>query len=104
MLRIIGILSLSLLMAQSGIAQVGIGTTSPNASAKLQVDATNKGFLPPRVELVSTSNTTTPISSPAAGLLVYNTATSGSGGTVVTPRYYFFDGSAWQRVNNGVSA
>lgn len=30
-------------------AQTGIGTTTPDASAKLDVSATNKGFLPPRV-------------------------------------------------------
>jgi hypothetical protein len=32
-------------------AQTGIGTTTPNASAKLDVYSTNKGFLPPRVSL-----------------------------------------------------
>ena len=82
------------------MAQVGIGTSSPSASAKLQVDATDKGFLPPRVELVSTSNGSSPISSPATGLLVYNTATAGSGATAVTPGFYYYDGSKWQRIIN----
>ena len=40
-------------------AQTGIGTTTPNASAKLDVYATNKGFLPPRVTLTSTTDATT---------------------------------------------
>ena len=30
-------------------AQVGIGTTSPNTSAKLEISSTTQGFLPPRM-------------------------------------------------------
>ena len=30
-------------------AQTGIGTTTPHASAKLEISSNNKGFLPPRV-------------------------------------------------------
>ena len=36
-------------------AQTGIGTTTPNASAKLAVTATDKGFLPPRVALTASN-------------------------------------------------
>jgi hypothetical protein len=46
-----------------------IGTAAPNASAQLQVDSTTKGFLPPRM----TSAQRTAISSPATGLIVYQT-------------------------------
>jgi hypothetical protein len=82
------------------MAQVGIGTSSVNASAKLQVDATTQGFLPPRVALASTATAANTISSPATGLLVYNTATAGSGATAVTPGFYYYDGSKWQRIIN----
>jgi hypothetical protein len=85
-------------------AQVGVGVTgSVNASAKLQVDATNKGFLPPRVALQGTDDATkaTPtIASPATGLIVYNTATAGASPNNVTPGIYYYDGSKWQRVIN----
>jgi hypothetical protein len=87
-------------------AQVGIGTSDVNASARLQVDATNKGFLPPRVALQGTNdaqlaNPSSPrIISPATGLLVYNTATAGSGATAVTPGFYYYDGAKWQRIIN----
>lgn len=88
-------------------AQVGIGVSSSvDASAKLQVDASNRGFLPPRVALQGTndaqlSGSSSPrIASPATGLLVYNTATAGSGTTAVTPGIYYYDGSQWQRVIN----
>jgi hypothetical protein len=73
-------------------AQVGIGTTSPNASARLQIDAspsTNaKGFLPPRV----TASERSAIATPAAGLMVYQT--DGTKGL------YYYDGSAWIYVIN----
>lgn len=75
-------------------AQTGIGTTSPDASARLEVSATNKGFLPPRVALTAT-NSANPITSPATGLLVYNTATAGTSPNNVVPGYYFWDGTAW---------
>lgn len=40
-------------------AQTGIGTTTPHTSAKLEVAANDKGFLPPRVTLTSSSDATT---------------------------------------------
>jgi hypothetical protein len=75
-------------------AQVGIGTTSPDASAVLEISSTNKGFLPPRVALNSTTDVLT-ISNPATGLLVYNTAVTGSFPTNVMKGYYYFNGSKW---------
>jgi hypothetical protein len=83
-------------------AQIGIGTSSPHASAKLQVDASAsgnaKGFLPPRVALTGTTDVAT-ISSPATGLLIFNTANV-TGASGVTPGYYFYDGTKWQRLIN----
>lgn len=81
----------------SAFAQVGIGTTTPDASSLLDItDVTgSKGLLIPRVAL-SATNISTPISpTPATSLLVYNTATSGSGDTAVSPGYYYWDGSRW---------
>ncbi len=50
-------------------AQTGIGTTTPNASAKLEVASTNKGILIPRM----TETQRDAIASPANGLLIYQT-------------------------------
>lgn len=50
-------------------AQTGIGTTTPNASAKLEIAATDKGFLLPRMTAAQRGL----IPSPATGLLVYQT-------------------------------
>ena len=85
-------------------AQTGIGTTTPNASAKLDVNSIDKGFLPPRVALTAT-NVFAPItgtSSAASGLLVYNTQTSGSIPNNVVPGYYYWNGSSWVQITGGL--
>jgi hypothetical protein len=79
-------------------AQTGIGTTTPNASAKLDVYSTNKGFLPPRVTLTSATDATT-IASPAEGLLVYNLGSSG-----LQSGYYFWNGANWATIATASSA
>ncbi len=86
-------------------AQTGIGTTTPNASAKLDVNAPDKGFLPPRVALTAT-NVFAPVTglsgstalATAAGLLVYNTTSNG----YVLPGYYYWNGTLWIQISNGL--
>jgi len=85
-------------------AQTGIGTLSPNASAKLDVSSSDKGFLPPRVVLTA-SNVFAPIvgtSSAATGLLVYNTTANGTPPNNVVPGYYYWNGSAWIQISTGL--
>jgi hypothetical protein len=90
-------------------AQTGIGTTSPNASAKLDISSTNKGFLPPRVALTA-ANVFAPVTglsgttelATAAGLLIYNTATAGNAPNNVVPGYYYWNGSAWIQIAGGL--
>ena len=79
-------------------AQTGIGTTTPHASAKLEVNATDKGFLPPRVALTAT-NSASPVISPANGLMVFNTASAGASPFNVVPGYYYWDGIGQQWVS-----
>jgi hypothetical protein len=74
-------------------AQTGIGTITPNASAKLDVFATNKGFLPPRVTLTSTTDVST-ISNPATGLLIYNTGNNNG----LVAGYYYWNGAVWATI------
>jgi len=69
-------------------AQVGIGTTSPNSSSKLDIVASDKGLLIPRVA-ISDLNTAAPIASPVESLLVYNTTIATGIG------FYFWDNSKW---------
>ena len=57
----------------TGMAQnVGIGTTTPAASAQLDVSSTTKGFLPPRMTTAERNLIVTP----ATGLVIFNTTTN----------------------------
>ncbi len=58
-----------LLVSVSAQSQIGIGTTTPNASAQLDITSTDRGLLIPRM----TSAQRIAISSPAEGLMVYQT-------------------------------
>lgn len=60
---------LSFVISIQVYGQTGIGTTTPNASAKLEIAATDKGLLIPRLTLTQRGS----ISSPANGLLIYQT-------------------------------
>lgn len=79
---------------------VGIGTAIPNASALLDLSSTTQGVLPPRVSLVASNNSSSPVASPAIGLLVYNNASTGTYPNQVTPGYYYWDGTLWTRIGN----
>lgn len=69
---------------------VGIGTTTPDVSAILDVESNEKGMLVPRMNTIQRLN----ISSPAQGLLVYDTD--------VDCFFYFNAGSnAWQNLCTG---
>ena len=68
---------------------VGIGTTTPNASAALEVKSTSQGLLLPRL----TAAQRAAIASPAAGLQVFQ-----SDGTV---GMYYYNGNAWINLTNG---
>jgi hypothetical protein len=72
---------------------VGIGTSTPDTSAALDITSTNKGLLVPRVALTSSTDATT-ISSPATGLIIYNTASAGSAPFNVSPGLYINNGTA----------
>jgi len=75
-------------------AQVKIGD-NPNtidANSLLEMESTNKGFLPPRVA-INSLNSASPLTDPvSAGMLVYS-----SGGTV-TDGFYYWDGTKWRPI------
>ncbi len=71
-------------------AQVALGTTEPDASAILELDATDRGFLPPRL----TSAQRDAIAIPVEGLMIYNTNTK---------CLQVYDGRFWISACNGVA-
>ena len=52
-------------------AGVGIGTSTPNASAKVEIATTTQGFLPPRL----TTSERDAIANPVDGLMIFNIST-----------------------------
>jgi hypothetical protein len=83
-------------MGTASAQSVSINNTiaAPHASAMLDVDASNKGMLIPRVNLTSAADVTT-IANPAVSLLVYNKSTAGVAPNNVVPGFYYWSGSKW---------
>jgi len=68
--------------------ELGVGTSAANvATASVQIDSTTQGFLPPRM----TTTNRDAITSPADGLVVYNTTTS---------KLNVYTGSAWEAITS----
>jgi uncharacterized protein (TIGR02145 family) len=79
----------ALLVSALSFSQVGIGTTTPDDSAQLDVTSTTKGLLPPRLTYAQK----TAISSPAAGLIVWCTNCGTNGEAQV------FNGTTWTNIS-----
>ncbi|MBI3616287.1 MAG: hypothetical protein HY211_07200 [Candidatus Omnitrophica bacterium] len=82
-------------LALTAAGNVGMGTTTPDASAVLEVSSTNaiaegltpQGFLPPRMTVAQRDA----IASPAAGLIIYNTTDN---------HFYGYNGTDWKQLDN----
>jgi len=74
----------AVLLTATTSAQVGVGTTTPDASSALDITSTTKGLLMPRM----TNAQRQAISNPAAGLQVFVTDFEGG-------RFMFYDGTEW---------
>jgi hypothetical protein len=66
---------------------VYVGSGSIEATAAMEVESTTKGFLPPRM----TDTQRDAITSPATGLMIYNTTTN---------KVNFYNGSAWRAIDD----
>lgn len=82
-----------LVITLNGHAQVGVGTTTPNASAVLDVTSTSKGLLPPRM----TDAQKNAITSPVAGLMLWCSDCGANGQMQV------FNGLEWTDMNGSPS-
>jgi sugar lactone lactonase YvrE len=86
------VLALLLVAGRLQAQGLGIGTTSPDPSARLDVSSSTQGILLPRM----TAAQRNAIASPAAGLMVYQTDG--------VPGYCFFNGGSWINLSTGVAA
>lgn len=89
--RVSAFLAAAFFATFSATGQVGVGTTTPDPSAQLDVRSTNKGVLIPRMSDTQRAA----ITSPAAGLLVYQT--NGASG------FYYYTGSEWTPLKSETS-
>ncbi|MEM6298423.1 MAG: hypothetical protein AAF740_07020 [Bacteroidota bacterium] len=85
-----GIALVVFLFVNTTFAQVGINSdnSDPDNSAMLDVSSTEKGVLIPRM----TTSERDAITSPATGLLVYDTETGS---------FWFYENSQWNEIRNG---
>ncbi|MCX2454029.1 hypothetical protein OQX61_22360 [Pedobacter sp. PLR] len=72
--------------------QTGINTRTPNASAALDVTATDRGVLLPQYTLGILTDAVNPIIAPLEGSLIYNI------GGVNPKGYYYWTGQRWERL------
>jgi hypothetical protein len=88
----------ALLLARASRAQIGVGTTSPNAKAALDIQSptNNTGVLIPRL----TATQRTGIASPPQGLIVYQTDGTVGGGAQ-TGFWYYVGTGGWVFLSPG---
>lgn len=84
MRKIISSLVLLLVVFSSKGQNVGIGTTTPDPSAKLDISDSTKGILIPRMTMAQRNN----IQNPAEGLMMYQTDSAKG--------FWYWDGQNWQ--------
>lgn len=85
MKTILVVLCTALILKANAQQSVGIGTTSPNSSAVLDINSTSKGILVPRM----TTAQRNAIASPAKGLLVFDNNYNS---------YWLYTGTAWKEM------
>jgi hypothetical protein len=79
-------------------AQVGVHTDFPDNSSAMDIVASNKGLLIPRVSLTSSLSNPSPVTSPAVGLLVFNSGSNQAIG------FYYWNGTSWVLIGSGSSS
>lgn len=84
------------LIGSAAFAQVGIGTLEPNASSQLEINATDKGVLIPKVALTSRGDITTITSGNVNSLLVFNTTNN----ALIKPGFYYWFNDRWEKLSN----
>lgn len=77
---------------------VGIGTPLPDQSAMLDISATDKGVLIPRVDLTDKEQKLQTGVNNTKSLLVYNTGKKVGDDEGLVEGFYFWDGTKWEKI------
>ncbi len=89
MVKVFTLLMILITLNETASAQnIGIGTSTPHASAVLEIKSNTRGILLPRTSTTSRNA----IAGPAKGLILYDTTTS---------TFWFHNGSAWSQLASG---
>lgn len=93
-MRNLAVVTFFLLLINTINAQVGINTTSVDASLALDIKSSDKGVLLPKYDLIDINSSTSPIANPTNGLMIYNI-----GPTSTYPKgIYFWNGTRWDKL------
>ncbi len=82
-------------LLSQGQVKIGNNASTIDPNSLLELESTDKGFLPPRVALNSFSSVSPLTGVVPAGMLVFSSGGSLSNG------YYFWNGSIWKKLANG---
>lgn len=88
------IVSLLLLGTGISVAQIGVGTSDPQAETLLDIFSENKGLLIPRISVDNFDTFNLPVGSQTESLLLYNT------NILLGKGFTFWNGIRWSHVNN----
>lgn len=69
---------------------VGVGTTTPNTNAVLDITSSTKGLLTPRLTAAQRTTLTATLSAATNGLIIYN---------LTTLKFNYWDGTQWKDIS-----
>lgn len=95
MKKLLAVIMLLNVMYAHAQVKIGDNPNTINSNSLLEMETTNKGFLPPRVALNSISSVSPLTGTVPAGMLVFST-----GGTLANG-YYYWDGTEWRPLLSG---
>jgi hypothetical protein len=86
-----------------GISLFAQNTPSPNSTSKVPVKGGGNNCTPPQIALMSAAMWFPFAGTPVEGTLVYNTAKAETGNNAVSPGYYYWCASRWNRLTDNIS-
>ena len=89
-------IALIMLVSFTKAQSVGIGTATPNASAKIEIEDSQRGILIPRISLTNVNTFGLVGNTQTESILVYNSNASTTGGN--GKGFYFWNGTKWEKL------